>query len=212
MREAVNILVQLFHPMMPHLAEECWAALGHDTLVAQAPWPQVERDLLVEDTMTLPVQINGKKRADVTVARNAGDRRNRDCRSRARCGKEGAGRQAAEKGDHRAAADRQRGGVSFAGHEVARSKGRRTMVRSKLRVDAFLARPDPARTGRAGLRSGRRPGQRARQRPHQGVGRRPQRSVRAGAARRRGARRQAGAGWSRRRRPFRCSAGGARCG
>ncbi len=71
MREAVNVLVQLFNPMMPHLAEECWATLGHDTLVAQAPWPQVERDLLVENTVTLPVQINGKKRADVTVARNA---------------------------------------------------------------------------------------------------------------------------------------------
>jgi leucyl-tRNA synthetase len=71
MREAINILVQLFHPMMPHLAEECWAALGHDTLVAQASWPQVERDLLIEDTVTLPVQINGKKRADVTVPRNA---------------------------------------------------------------------------------------------------------------------------------------------
>jgi leucyl-tRNA synthetase len=71
MREAVNVLVQLFHPMMPHLAEECWAALGHDTLVAEADWPQVERDLLIENTLTLPVQINGKKRADVTVARDA---------------------------------------------------------------------------------------------------------------------------------------------
>jgi leucyl-tRNA synthetase len=70
-RETADILVQLFHPMMPHLAEECWAALGHSTLVAQAPWPQVERDLLIEDTLTLPVQINGKKRADVTVARDA---------------------------------------------------------------------------------------------------------------------------------------------
>jgi leucyl-tRNA synthetase len=71
MREAANVLVQLFHPMMPHLAEECWAALGHDTLVALAPWPNVERDLLVENTITLPVQVNGKKRADVTVPRNA---------------------------------------------------------------------------------------------------------------------------------------------
>src|SRR6201996_3550378 len=71
MREAVNVLVQLFHPMMPHLAEECWAALGHTSLVAQAPWPRVEPDLLVETTVTLPVQINGKKRGDVTVARDA---------------------------------------------------------------------------------------------------------------------------------------------
>jgi len=69
--EAVNILVQLFSPMMPHLAEECWAALGHSTLVAQAPWPTLEPELLVETTVTLPVQINGRKRADVTVPRDA---------------------------------------------------------------------------------------------------------------------------------------------
>jgi leucyl-tRNA synthetase len=70
-REAVDILVRLFHPMMPHLAEECWAALGHKTLVAAESWPALEPELLVEDTVTLPVQINGKKRADVTVPRNA---------------------------------------------------------------------------------------------------------------------------------------------
>jgi leucyl-tRNA synthetase len=57
--------------MMPHLAEECWALLGHDTLVAQAAWPELEPDLLVEDTITLPVTVNGRKRADVTVARAA---------------------------------------------------------------------------------------------------------------------------------------------
>jgi leucyl-tRNA synthetase len=73
MREAVNILVQLFAPMMPHLAEESWAVLGHDTLVAQAAWPQVEPALLIENTVTLPVQVNGKKRAEVTVARDAGN-------------------------------------------------------------------------------------------------------------------------------------------
>jgi leucyl-tRNA synthetase len=70
-REAVDILVRLFHPMMPHLAEECWVALGHKTLVATQPWPKLEPNLLIEDTITLPVQINGKKRGDVTVARNA---------------------------------------------------------------------------------------------------------------------------------------------
>lgn len=71
LREAGDILVRLFHPMMPHLAEECWAALGHDTLVSTEGWPEVERALLVETTITLPVQINGRKRADVTVARDA---------------------------------------------------------------------------------------------------------------------------------------------
>jgi leucyl-tRNA synthetase len=71
LREAGDILVRLFHPMMPHLAEECWAALGHTGLVSTESWPQVEPELLVETTITLPVQINGKKRADVTVPRDA---------------------------------------------------------------------------------------------------------------------------------------------
>ena len=70
-REAAEIMVQLFHPMMPHLAEECWAALGHETRLATQSWPTLESDLLIEDTITLPVQVNGKKRADVTVARDA---------------------------------------------------------------------------------------------------------------------------------------------
>lgn len=72
LREAGDILVRLFQPMMPHLAEECWAALGHKTLVATEMWPEVEPALLVESSITLPVQINGKKRADVTIPREAG--------------------------------------------------------------------------------------------------------------------------------------------
>nr|WP_042671710.1 leucine--tRNA ligase [Methylobacterium sp. B34] len=70
-QEAAGILVQLIAPMMPHLAEECWSVLGRGGLVAQAPWPETEAGLLVEDEITLPVQINGKKRADVTVPRDA---------------------------------------------------------------------------------------------------------------------------------------------
>jgi leucyl-tRNA synthetase len=70
-REAADILVCLFNPMMPHLAEECWSVLGHTTLVASEPWPTLEPGLLIEDSITLPVQINGKKRADVTVPRDA---------------------------------------------------------------------------------------------------------------------------------------------
>jgi leucyl-tRNA synthetase len=71
-REAGEIVVQLAAPMMPHLAEECWEAFAHTSLVAEAPWPVLESSLLVEETITLPVQINGRKRADVTVARDAG--------------------------------------------------------------------------------------------------------------------------------------------
>jgi leucyl-tRNA synthetase len=71
LREAATVLAQLFSPMMPHLAEECWQALGRSGLVSEARWPQIERDLLVEDTVTLPVQVNGKKRGEVTVASGA---------------------------------------------------------------------------------------------------------------------------------------------
>jgi len=67
-REAIEIMVILFSPMMPHLAEECWQVLGESGLVSEANWPQIERDLLVEDSVTLVVQVNGKKRGEVTVA------------------------------------------------------------------------------------------------------------------------------------------------
>jgi leucyl-tRNA synthetase len=70
-REAAEMMVQLFHPMMPHLAEECWAALGHDGLLASEAWPVLQADLLVADAVTLPVYVNGRKRAHVTVARDA---------------------------------------------------------------------------------------------------------------------------------------------
>jgi leucyl-tRNA synthetase len=71
LNEAATILVQLFAPMMPHLAEECWTVLGQSGLVSEAAWPKVEADLLVEDQITLPVQVNGKKRGEVTVPREA---------------------------------------------------------------------------------------------------------------------------------------------
>jgi leucyl-tRNA synthetase len=71
LREAGETLVQLIAPMMPHLAEECWHALGRKGLVAQAKWPEAEASLLVSDTVTLPVQINGKKRDEITVPAGA---------------------------------------------------------------------------------------------------------------------------------------------
>src|SRR5579871_2164420 len=70
-KEAGVTLVQLVAPMMPHLAEACWVVLKQPGLVSEANWPQIERDLLVEDTVTLVVQVNGKKRGEVTVARTA---------------------------------------------------------------------------------------------------------------------------------------------
>ncbi|MFG1427305.1 leucine--tRNA ligase [Roseixanthobacter glucoisosaccharinicivorans] len=71
LREAAEMLVRTIAPMTPHLAEECWAALGHAGLVAEAAWPQVDPALLVENTITLPIQINGRKRDDIIVPREA---------------------------------------------------------------------------------------------------------------------------------------------
>jgi len=72
-REAVEALVLMMAPMMPHLAEECWRALGHHRLVAETPWPEVEPALLAADHILLPVQVNGKKRAELTIAAGASD-------------------------------------------------------------------------------------------------------------------------------------------
>jgi len=69
LEEGVDRLVQLIAPMMPHLAETCWQALGHSGLVADAPWPAVDAALLVDDTVTLPIQVNGKRRGEIAVAR-----------------------------------------------------------------------------------------------------------------------------------------------
>jgi leucyl-tRNA synthetase len=78
MAEAMHVLISIAAPIAPHLAEECWEALGIGAephggtgLMAEAPWPMLDRSLLSEATVTMPVQVNGKKRADVTVPREA---------------------------------------------------------------------------------------------------------------------------------------------
>jgi len=70
-KAAARILVQLFAPMMPHLAEECWRDLGGEGFVADAAWPLGDASLIIEDQLLLPVQVNGRKRADVSVPTDA---------------------------------------------------------------------------------------------------------------------------------------------
>jgi leucyl-tRNA synthetase len=69
--EAVATLVRLVAPMAPHLAEQAWAALGKDGLVAEADWPQADPALLVEDQVTIAVQVNGKLRDTMTAPKGA---------------------------------------------------------------------------------------------------------------------------------------------
>ena len=66
---AIDTLVRLVAPMLPHLAEEAWAARGSAGLVADAPWPKADLALLVEDAVTIAVQVNGKLRDTLSVAK-----------------------------------------------------------------------------------------------------------------------------------------------
>ncbi len=70
-REAGEILVAMLAPMMPHLGEECWARLGHNGLLADAAWPVADVALAADETIVIPVQVNGKKRAELVISRDA---------------------------------------------------------------------------------------------------------------------------------------------
>jgi leucyl-tRNA synthetase len=67
-REALETLVKLIGPMMPHLAESCWDALGHQPFLATASWPVASADLIAAQSVTIAVQVNGKLRGTIDVA------------------------------------------------------------------------------------------------------------------------------------------------
>jgi leucyl-tRNA synthetase len=66
-KEAVETILLLVNPMVPHLAAELWQALGHTTSLEQLPWPQARAEALVESTITVVVQVNGKVRSKMMV-------------------------------------------------------------------------------------------------------------------------------------------------
>jgi leucyl-tRNA synthetase len=67
MKQAIRTLAQLMQPMTPHIAESIWSFQGGEGLCARAPWPKADPALLVDDTVILPIQINGKRRAEISV-------------------------------------------------------------------------------------------------------------------------------------------------
>jgi leucyl-tRNA synthetase len=69
-KQAILTLAQLMSPMTPHLAEDIWAHQGGEGLLADAPWPVADEAMLVENTVTLPIQINGKRRSEITVPKD----------------------------------------------------------------------------------------------------------------------------------------------
>lgn len=72
LREGYEALIRLMNPMIPHLAEELWAALGHETLLADESWPKADPALLKTDSITIAVQINGKVKSTITLPSDAG--------------------------------------------------------------------------------------------------------------------------------------------
>jgi len=72
-REAMSALARLISPITPHLAEECWASLGEEGLVVDAPWPVYDPGLAADDELVLPVQINGKRRGEIRVPPGTAD-------------------------------------------------------------------------------------------------------------------------------------------
>ena len=71
LNDAMAMTIQMIAPMMPHLAEECWQEMGCDDLVSEQAWPQYSDALATDDVITMPIQINGKKRADLEVSPDA---------------------------------------------------------------------------------------------------------------------------------------------
>jgi len=67
---AAKTLAQLMSPMTPHLSEEIWKKLGESNLVAQQPWPLVDETLLSDETINMPIQVNGKRRGQIEVQKD----------------------------------------------------------------------------------------------------------------------------------------------
>ena len=70
-REALEALVRLIGPMTPHIGEELWRALGHDALLADTPWPEADPALLGDEVVTIAIQVNGKLRGRIDLARDS---------------------------------------------------------------------------------------------------------------------------------------------
>jgi len=69
-KEGIETAIHLLSPFMPHLAEECWQQLGNTDLVSQRPWPKADPALLVDDSVTVAIQINGKTKATIELAKD----------------------------------------------------------------------------------------------------------------------------------------------
>ena len=71
LHEVSQIFLKLLSPFMPHLAEQCWRLLGQQTMLSQTPWPVADPDLCRQDEVTIAIQINGKRQAEILITRDS---------------------------------------------------------------------------------------------------------------------------------------------
>jgi len=71
LREGYEVLVRLLNPMMPHITEELWRGLGHETMLVDTPWPEADPALIVDEAVSVAVQVNGKLRGQIELPRDA---------------------------------------------------------------------------------------------------------------------------------------------
>ncbi len=71
LKSSLKILIRIIEPMIPHLAEECWSLCGNKTSITLEPWPKIDKKYLVVENVTIAIQVNGKRRAEVEVKLNA---------------------------------------------------------------------------------------------------------------------------------------------
>jgi leucyl-tRNA synthetase len=72
--ECLLILIRVIEPMVPHLAEECWSLVGGQSSLIKEPWPKINHKYLEDDEATVVIQINGKRRGEVIVSKEASEK------------------------------------------------------------------------------------------------------------------------------------------
>ena len=107
LKEAVELTVLVLAPFAPHLAEEAWEALGHESSVHLQPWPKYDPEAVVEDEIELVLQVNGKVRDRIRVAREADEEALRSAALESPKVQGVCRRQTDRQGDRRAGATRQ---------------------------------------------------------------------------------------------------------
>jgi leucyl-tRNA synthetase len=72
-KEALNILIRVTEPMMPHITEECWSLIGNSKSIIESPWPKFEESLLVSNEVNIIIQVNGKKRGEIKLPNDSSE-------------------------------------------------------------------------------------------------------------------------------------------